>query len=471
VSRVHGITFEQFKDQLFQPLEHVVQVQQLSWGDYAYAARHSEIAEIVFEQVLTEPTDRFNVFIRIIRALNPIYSVDLEALRLMLRAKSVHELFPKFEDANAIYSAAMEVLGEDAYLLQQNANHERVRPNGNLERAQLLLEKARDLDPTDSTIVHTLAEVIRAKAESAEKPLERARLRKEAAALLRSILSNAPSAHYATVTRLKLAIDQVRDILYDTASTDRAIDEAIRDSERTLEAAKQRFPGDHFVLSAEAELAKVLQDHERSFNALKRARDANPRDPFIVSRLVTLLLSRGEAEKAITYTKEALESNRGDKRLNHQYAELLRQNGKASSEELAYYYRRAFSRWDDNFESQFWYSRYAFESQKDDDVRDSKEVFRHLRDVPLSHSERTRTRDAIGGLNSAKRFTGTVMRLEASHGFVIVDGRGEVVFFHEMDVAEGVWSQLVSNKRVTFSIGFSLRGPKAFGITLEGDAT
>jgi hypothetical protein len=121
ISRIHGIPFEEFRERLFKPLEHVVHVIQLPWGDYAYRARHSEIAQIVFEQVLTESTERFNEYIRIVRALNPIYSVDHEALRGMLRARWVHDLFPSYEDAKAIYVSAGEILGDDAYLLQQTA--------------------------------------------------------------------------------------------------------------------------------------------------------------------------------------------------------------------------------------------------------------------------------------------------------------------------------------------------------------
>ena len=84
ISRVHGIPFEEFRTRLFKPLEHVIAAVSLSWGDYAYMARHSEIAQIVFEQVLTEPTERFNEYIGVLKFLNPVYAVDGEALRGML---------------------------------------------------------------------------------------------------------------------------------------------------------------------------------------------------------------------------------------------------------------------------------------------------------------------------------------------------------------------------------------------------
>ena len=469
ISRVHGIPFEEFRERLFSPLDHVVHVVQLPWGDYAYQARHSEIAKIVFEQVLTDPADRFNEFIRIVRVLNPVYSVDHLALRSMLRAKEIHELFPSHEDAKAIYDSAGEIHGDDAHLFQQMANYERIRPNGNLPLAQRLLDKARHLEPLDSTIVHTMAEVLRARAEAADKKLERVRLRNEARALLRSITSTAASARYAAVTELKLCIDRVRDFLTDDASKDRDIDEAVRDAERAFDDAKQRYPGDRFVLVTESEFAKVLEDHERSFEALKRARTSNPRDPFIASRLSAILVSRGDPDTARTYLEEALESNAGNKRLNFQYAELLRSSTDTSPEDLTYYYRRAFTKWDNNYQSQFWYARFAFESKDPIKVRESKDVFRRLRDIPMFFEERIRVQDAVGGLTNPKQFSGTTTRVEATHGFVSIDGQGDWVFFHETDAAGGVWDHLVSGTRVVFAIGFSLRGPKALDLRFEGE--
>jgi tetratricopeptide (TPR) repeat protein len=468
ISRVHGIPFEDFRQRLFKPLEHVVHVLQLPWGDYAYRARHSEIARIVFDQVLIDATERFNEYIRVVSALNPVYSIDSEALRSMLRAKVIHELFPSYEDANAIYNSATEILEEDAYLLQQRANYERIRPNGNLPLAQTHLDKARQIEPTDSTIVHTLAEVLRARAEASPNRLERVRFRNEARAVLRNIARTAPAARYALVTELKLCNDRVRDVLSFESSTDRDVDEAIRDAERTFEKAKQRYPGDSFVLTSESEFAKILEDHERSFDALKRARISNPRDPFIASRLATILIGKGDIDTARIYVREALDSNPGDKRLNFQYAELLRVSSEPSPEDLAYYYRRAFNKWDSNYQSQFWYARFAFQCSSPEMVRESKEVFKHLRDIPMCYEERIRVQDEMGDLNGQGQFSGTITRVEATHGFVSIDGRGDWVFFHETDVVEGVWDQLSSGVRVMFGIGFSLRGPKALDLRLEG---
>src|SRR5439155_10260943 len=255
--------------------------------------------------------------------LNPIYSVDREALRSMLRARSVHALFPSYDDAKAIYDLAREILGEEAYLFQQQANYERIRPNGNLQLARTLLEKARQKDPLDSTIVHTLAEVLRAQAEASAKNLERARLRNEARAILQGIGHDSLTDRYRLVTRIKLAVDELRDLLLEESSTDRAIDETIRNAERVFEEARQRYPGDPYILFEESEFAKLLQDNSRSLEALRRARAANPRDPFIATRLASIAIATGDPGNARTIFEEALESNQNDKRLNFQYAELL----------------------------------------------------------------------------------------------------------------------------------------------------
>jgi hypothetical protein len=468
ISRTHNIPFEMFRERFLKPLEHVVQVIRLPWGDFGYQARHPEIAQIVFEQVLTDEIERFHEYIHILHGLNPVYSVDNEALRGMLRAKWIHSLFPSYEDARTIFDVAEELLKDDAYFYQQKANYERIRPNGNLPLAQALLEKARQIQPSDSTIVHTLAEVLRARAEATDKKLERVRFRREALAMLRSIATTAPAARYVTVTELKLSIDKVRDLLYEATSTDHDIDEAIREAEKGFESARQRYPGDRYVLNEESEFAKLLDDYERSFNALMRARDANPRDPYIASRLASLLVKKGQVDLALTYVKEALESNRSDKRLNFQYAELLRVSGASLPEDLAYYYRRAFTKWDSNFESQFWYARFAFESSAQDKVREAREVFRHLREIPMSYEDRIRIRDAIGGPGTPREFSGTVSRIEATHGFVSIDGRGDRLFFHDNDTVEGTWARLSSGSRITFAIGFSLMGPKAFQLLIDG---
>lgn len=469
ISRVHSIPFEDFQKRLFKPLEHVVNIVTLPWGDYAYCARHPEIARTVFERILTDPIERFNEYIRIIKALNPMYSVDNDAVRGMMRARPVHELFPSYEDAKAIFNAFEETVTRNPYFLQQLAIYESVRPNGNLSLAQNYLIEAIAMEPRDSTIAHTLAEILRKRAAQATKPLERLKLRSEASSVLGSIGESESTDSYILVTKLKLTIDNMRDLLSNDPVQDRELDDVIRQAERLIAKGKQNHPGEKHLLIAEAEFAKLVEDDIRSVEALRKANKANPRDPYIASRLSNILLAQGKTEDAKKCIYDALESDRSNRRLNFQYAEILRKLGTEPIDGLIYYYQRAFTKWDDNYESQFWFARFAFESSNPKHSSNSKEVFRNLREVPIHHEERIKIKDTILENGEPKIFSGAITRLEATHGFVEIDGRGDWLFFHESDLSEDSrWASLLTGGRVLFQIGFSLKGPKAFALRLEG---
>jgi cold shock CspA family protein len=60
--------------------------------------------------------------------------------------------------------------------------------------------------------------------------------------------------------------------------------------------------------------------------------------------------------------------------------------------------------------------------------------------------------------------TGTVERKEAQYGFIRVDETGERVFFHRKDIKDEVSDQLSQGDRVTFKVGFTLKGACALAI-------
>ena len=467
ISRVHGIQFEVFKDQLLRPLEHVIRIEKLQWGDYAYICRHPEIAQIVFERALTDVNERFNEYLKILKGLNPVFSTDSESLRKLMNAHNIHDLFPNYSDAIALFDALGPLAESDAYFLQQRANYERIRPSGNLHKAQDLLLRAMELSPKDTSIIHTLAEVKKSLADASPHRFEREKYRNEAFQLLYSIVSMATTCEYAFGTILRLHIDRLKDLKQSEEATEKDYSETIRDIEKVFERVKQRYPGDSFIYTAESDYAKILDDDDRSFKALGKARESNPRDPYIILRYSKMLIKRGDNQKALDYVEEALKSNRGDKQLNHRYADILRVSGNTPIETLQYYYRRAFTEWDENFESQFWYARYAFQSSNADNNRKSKEVFQHLREAPMPFKKRLEIKDIDGGELSPINYYGKVLRVESTHGFVGVNGSGKQLFFHKNDFEEDAWNSLYSGLRVQFNIAFSLNGPIAINVLIS----
>jgi tetratricopeptide (TPR) repeat protein len=462
VSRVHNIPFEEFKAELFSPLERVVEVAvHKATGDYYYQARHPEIAQIVFTRILSNRDDRLNEYLRIIGSMNLAFDSDREAFRGLLRARALHELFPDYKDVRTIFAKAEEVGSREAYLYQQRANYERIRPDGNFDEAEEFLSRARSLDPRDASINHTLAEVYRAKAEAAESPLARQRYRAEARSMLRDLLSGRGSDEYARVTLVKLGIDEVRDLLARAEATDSEIDAVIRDVDRVITEAIQQHPDEQYLLTAEADFSQLISDDERSFAALKRASTANPRDPYIANRLSRACLQRGEIGDAKETLWRALEGNRGDMRLNFQYGEVLRLSEEVSPEALAYYYERAFTPGDRNYEAQFWFARYAFESS-DERLQDkAKRIFRTLRNASMAHPQRVKIRDVIQEKGRPKVFQGAVDRIEQTYGKIRRDGPSDLIFVHSNSVETSVWTSLESGTRVCFAVGFCFNGPTA----------
>jgi cold shock CspA family protein len=469
IARVHDIVFNDFQEKLFAPLEHIVQVKgNPSKGDFYYVARHPQIAQIVFEEVLTEDADRYNEYIRVLRHLNISYDTDKDSFRKLINARSLEKIFISFEDVKAIFDIAKECVGDDAYLYQQMANYERIHPNGNYQLAEELLKVAQELEPRDSSIVHTQAELAATRARKADRPLERQKFRNQALSILDSLIDKPQSDRYARGTYLKLAIDDLKYILEQQYSTDRHIEEAIRSIEKILETTKQKYPEDSFVNNSEADFAAILSDNKRVLKALEVAFEANSRDPYITMRLAHFYKSKNELESARVCLDKALNSQTLNKELNYEYAQILRMIDPSNVESLTYYYRKAFSKGDQNYYAQFWYARYLFESNDSEKVNESKRLFSHLRDkAPIQYESRIKVRDCVKDNRTNKLFLGTISRLEAEHGFVVVDGRGDNIFFHRNDINDSIWACLKAGFRIYFNIGFTFSGPIAVEIKID----
>ncbi|MCA6533902.1 MAG: SIR2 family protein, partial [Pseudanabaena sp. M135S2SP2A07QC] len=396
IARVHDISFHDFREKLFVPLEHVVQTEQKSSSDVYYLARHPQIAQIVFEDILLDEHTRYNEYIRVLRYLNIAYDSDRDSFRKLVKAKDLSQIFSSHEDVKAIYEMAREYVGADAYLYQQMANYERIT-NGDYQLAEEYLRVAQESDPRDRSIVHSQAELAADRGRKAEHPLERQKFRNQAFSFLKDLIksSKSESDQYARTTYLKLAIDNLRYVLEQDEPTNRDIEDAVRDIEKILEETKQNYPENTFVNNLEAEFANLIEDDERALKALEIAFNANPRDSYIAIRLSTLYKNKDNLESASSCLKKALENQTLSKELNYQYAQVLRKMFPRDIDSLIYYFGRAFSKGDQNYPAQFWYSRYLFESSDLEKINESKSLFQRLRYGAIQYEVRRKVRDYI----------------------------------------------------------------------------
>lgn len=465
MSRIHEISFTEFTEKFYKPLEKVVIAKGSSDQDVHYHARHSEIAEIVFRRALSNVEERFQEYINIISKLNISFTSDKASFRALIRAKSLVELFPNYDDIAAIYRYAMDSTGEDPYLLQQMANFERIRPNGSLDKALELLLVAKDAAPFDSSILHTLSVVWRDKAKKSSDFHIRKKCRSEARGYLDRISSKWGMSGHLSTSMIELSIDALKDLLEDSDVLPASVRDAIRNVQHELTENKRQYPSEGHLHSLEATFAKLIEDHERAFTALERSFEENDREPYLAIRLATSYLSKSDPDNAKRILQLALERRRADHRLNFHYAELLRNSfQETNTTELLYYYRRGFTPNDVNYQAQFWFARFAYQSQENNNHNMAKEIFNSLRKARLPHASKVEIRDYEGRAKSTS-FEGLVKKKRIGFGFLRMDGSGYEIFFPASAVLDDMWEAIKEGDRIRFNIGYSYSGVVGCNIT------
>jgi tetratricopeptide (TPR) repeat protein len=461
LSRVHGISFLSFKERLFRPLESVVFAsQEHGWKDFAYRSRHPHIAEMVFERVLVNDSDRFAEYIRIIGGIDVDYESDRDALRGLVNGRELRKLFPDTAMVRKIFAAAKLRDPKNAMLLQQEAIYEMYE---DLPRARELLLKARAMKPGHSAIEHSLAELNLKCAAAAVHPVEKKRYRDDARAVARSLLNRPHQTSHPYHTLIKVGQDELGELidLIDSGKDDgSSFGARIGELEKLLSEARTRFPDDSYLLEAEATLSQSLNRHPKALATLQQAFAINRGNAFIALRLAWFHESDGSRDAAISVLKECLNANPQDKDIHFRLAALLESAG-ASQSEIVYHLRHSFTPGDSRHVAQFWCARALYVNG---DVAQSLELFRALSET--AHAD-TKFKKECRGVIPDARWGGAVQRVEGSYAFIKKDGDGVSLFAHQGGGNAEGWGDLARGRRVSFRIGFNYYGLVAVELRKE----
>jgi len=475
IARVHGINFEEFHKRFFAPLEQVIDLQRdPRTGDWAYRARHSLIAEIVYSEVLTDVSERFDNFMRIVTKLNPGYSYDREVLHQLVRASNLAEIFTDRTKGEAIYDAALSSLGRDPGILHQRGIYEMRLGNdrGALDRAEKFLSEALELLPNNRPIKHSLSELALKRSFIAIDKLERATWR-SAAEKQASELTKSDHTSHAHHTLTKAAIATVRDSLEavnadDTDLTQEALGQAIKKAEDAIRSGLQTFPNDSHLLNEEAILSEILQNADRALNALKRAFRSNPNSELIARRYARILRSKNLVPEAIDVLKQGLDRNPGSQVLNYDMAQSLRSASpnadQENAEQILYHLSRSFAAGDKHYEAQFWYARQLClmgQSQK------ANPIFDRLKALRLPYDQKHRPRGPVLDVDGAAIiYHGEIYQRASLFGFIRAD-KDRLECFFNVPAREELGQRFEVGRRVQFHLEFSLFGPVAVGVNLH----
>ena len=235
-------------------------------------------------------------------------------------------------------------------------------------------------------------------------------------------------------------------------------EDVIKTTEGNLFAGLQTFPGDSYLLSAESELAKLLNEETRALGALEKSFLNNPRSSVIARRLASCYLINSEPDKAKKTIEAALAANTGDRKLHYMLAKILFEDSSVPPPTLEHHLRKSFAPGDKNYDAQLLYGRQLFINGQLDD---SKQLFKKLSVAQVPLHFRTTLLYPL-----EKTFVGSISSLGPNHCWIRRDGLSDFIFAHRGDTPPDVWRALTHGDRVSFKIGFNFKGPTASALTI-----
>ena len=466
ISRVSGINFEYFTERLFRPLEHVIRtIYDWKSRDMLYKSRHPIIADIVFNRVLQGQKERADQIIRMIRYMNIDYEADDQAFKQLIKGRVIANLFSNRAFADQIFDASLESSASKPYIEHQRAIFELHHHNGSIQRASTHVKNA-ELhleERKDRSVDHTKALILKRKALDSDIQVEKERLRQEAKTILSRQITNAYES-YPIHTLAEIYIDELNERLETMGNTDienieqRVIVELVRRSEETIQKGLQRFPDDQFLLTAEARLARVLEDESRANTILQKAFETNPRSSYLAVRLSRYFKSIGKSDLVIPTLQKCLNEDPSSKEIHLEIARnLIDTDEESMTEDIKRHLRSSFTDGDTNFEAQFWFARHHFIYG---DRSIAKLLFDTLRKTRIPPYIRNKTRgEIVDSDKNPRTFHGIIKHIAESYCFVACAELNTDIFIHCSDFKDDNWEKVMPYLSLTFEVVFSLRGP------------
>jgi cold shock CspA family protein len=459
ISRIHGVPFERFRQRFLGPLEGVVKtIKDPGTGDMAYAARHRQIAEIVFLEALGDAQDRYDEYMRCLQHLNVDYASDRRAFNQMIRGRILIDMFSDPSMVKAIYDCAECVSVDDPLVFHQRAIWEINRPSGDLAKAATLLSSAMALDSRNVPIVHTTAELALRRAKLAVLPAAAARHLDDAEEICRGLVNRAHESH-ARHTLVKVAIERLRlELKDDEGEDDAKLTKMLASVERELSRHLAAVPGDSYLLAAEADLAELLAETKRAKASLQKAFAKDKRSTYVALALARCHWRDDEFDAAKAVLVDALDANPTDQRLHNLLCVVLWESGKASDNEIKHHAKRAYSPGDRNYVAQLLYARQVYVTES---PSAASSLFQQLKRARVGFEAKTLIKYPLPDQRH-----GEIASVEANYCFIRDDETGDRIFVHEDNFNSGQWQKVQHGSSVSFRLGFSLNGAAAFDVAV-----
>ena len=465
ISRASGIGFEQFQTQFIQPLENVVHVVKGSpHSDVHYRSRHQHVAEIVFQRILPDVEDRFDLLARLLKAINIDYSSDNETFSRLIRGRGIAEVFSSVDLGRLFYDRVEAAAPDNYFILHQRAVFETKHAQGSLDHGEEAATRAYELNPKNHSIHHTQAVIARRKANETDDPLRKKHLRR----IARKKLGNRTlqSSEYDLSTYARLAIDEFKELsisldMSDNEKPPSELIKAAKETETTIQRSLQRFPESSELLSVEATFREFLNQTDKALHVLERAFNLNPRQDWLAVRLSRMYHEAGELQKSKAVLNTCLQVHPSSKSAHLQLGRILSASGE--SDRAIEHLRRGFTLGDNRFDALFWYARELFLRGEFDEA---DELFATLQERAPGNF-RTRRTGTVKKSGRTVVYDCRVNRKEEGYAFLSVPQFPKALFASRADSDSSDWDKLENKARAKCSLAFTRRGPRAISVRLE----
>ena len=464
ISRASGIRFEQFQNELIQPLENIVHVIEDGHNrDVYYRSRHQHVAEILFNRILPDAEDKFDLLVRLLRAINVDYSSDYETFSRLIKGRSVADIFPNIDLGRLFYDHAQEAVPNESFVFHQRAVFEIQHSGGSLAKAEASASHAFELNPNSYSIQHTQAEIARRLATETDDSLRKLRLRQTAREKLGR---NSRLSEYDLYTRARLAIDEFKDLVEsldipEEGPAPTAFVDAVRETETAIQRGLQIFPESPELHSAEAMFRECLDQSARALQALERAFNLNPRQDWLAARLARKYQESGDLEKSKDVLETCLRDNPSSKLAHLQLGRVLIILGDSNG--AIEHLRRSFTEGDNNYEAQFWFARELFLQNHFDEA---EKIFGALNNRAPGRF-RTQATATVERNEDPVLYDCRVERKEEGYAFLKLPQFPKNVFASRADSDPLEWDKLHPMARAKCVLAFNRRGPRAIDVRSE----
>lgn len=465
VSRVSGLRFEDFEAEFFEPLETLILTEKHpTIQDHVYKARHSRVAEMVFNRVCDSDFLRAEQFKRMLEGIDIGYASDLSALSGMVRGRSIAEALEDEVLAREVYDAAENAAPGAAFVFQQQAIFEYTHPRGNLVLATEAAERARGLAPENGSIIHTQAEVARRSAQLGQTDYQRMGLRR----IARKFAQEMPATNdrFSLSIKGKILVDEVEELVtkVDESAPDwktEELTEKVNEAQRSLFQALQLYPDEPDLLQTDARFRALLGHEAKAIELLERAWRKKPKGSGVAIRLGKVFRERGEREREIAILREALDRDPNDKSAHLELARsLFIQDDFGDRGAAKRHLQLSYVRGDRNLVARFLHASLLYcEGSYDKAMPLFGELEKSKSDTKLRLSE---SEDWI--LDSGKNRAGRLVNKLATYSFINLPGAPKNIYAPEHRSYPDNWDALRNLTEVAFDLDFNRKGPLAINV-------